>query len=182
MKHAFLNLCLALGLAAAGPVLYAQDPAAADAAKADSPAKKGDKKTEKKWNIPKKLSPVAEALVDLPYLTDTRPNLKAKQYKYIQSASWCGPCNGKMPGLVASYKALKKQGVEIIFLSADDSADKALAFLKKYNADFPVVLRSAPEVAKLPGHVHSPTLPGVRLVDKNGKLLDDGSPMRGRPN
>ena len=151
---------------------------------ADKPAvKKPDKKAakEKPGKAEKgQKGAVANVLKDLTYVTDARPNLKAKQYKYVQSATWCRFCNLKMPDMVKTYPQMRKQGIEIILISADDTPEKAKAFMEKYNAPFPCVMRNSAGVDKLPCFRVAPSLPDVFTVSADGILLNDGSMMRGR--
>lgn len=169
--------CLLLAL---GGFLASAEAAAARAPQTAPKAPVAKQTGKKKSN--KKLSPVAAALKDLPYLTDARPNLKAKEYRYMQSATWCRFCNYKMPGLVAGYADMKKRGIEIILISADDTEEQARAFMEKYKAPFPCVMRTAEGVDKLPQFVNSGGhLPSVYTVAADGTLISDGSPMKGRP-
>lgn len=46
------------------------------------------------------------------------------------SASWCGPCRMFTPRLVKFYKRNKKD-IEIVFVSADKTEDKMIAYAKK---------------------------------------------------
>ncbi|MDO5450762.1 MAG: redoxin domain-containing protein [Akkermansia sp.] len=152
-----------------------EKPEKAEKKKAEKPAKPGKADSGK-------IGPVAEVLKDLPYITDARPNLHAKQYKYMQSATWCSVCNLKMPDMVKDYnERYKAQGIEIILISADDTEEKAKAFMEKYNAPFPCVMRSCPDLQKLPHYRTSSRLPDIFTVSAEGELLSDGSPMRGRP-
>lgn len=192
----YFSLFLCLGVATPAAV-YAQDDAddaAASTEKKSKKKKKGSKekatknkaakdKTAAKSTASKgKLGPVAAVLDKLEYVTDARPNLKAKTYKYIQSATWCRFCNLKMPEHVERYKnEYKKQGIEIILVSADDTVEKAKAFMEKYNAPFPCVMRNAEGVADLPQFKNSGGhLPSEYTVAADGTLISDGSPMRGR--
>lgn len=151
---------------------------------ADKPAvKKADKKAAREKPAKKEKGQkdaVASVLKDLTYVTDARPNLKAKTYKYMQSATWCTICNLKMPDMVKAYPEMRKQGIEIILISADDTAEKAKAFMEKYNAPFPCVMRNSAGVDKLPCFRTAPRLPDVFTVSADGILLDDGSMKRGR--
>lgn len=144
-------------------------------------AKKTDKSKQRGKKASGKLGPVAAALKDLEYLTDARPNLHAKQYKYMQSATWCTFCNLKMQDMKGHYDEIRKQGVEIIIISADDSVEKAQAFMKKHESPLPCVMRTDPGLEKLPHYRSSGgRLPDVFTVSAEGELISDGSPMRGR--
>ena len=143
--------------------------------------KEGKKEAKAKPEKKGKAGAVAAVLKELTYVTDARPNLKAKQYKYMQSATWCRFCNLKMPGLVQGYPQMRKQGIEIILISADDTVEKAKAFMEKYNAPFPCVMRNSEGVDKLPCYRNSGgNLPDVFTVSADGTLISDGSMMRGR--
>lgn len=173
MKKAFLLIVLFLCWG-----LMHQPLRAAQSKAAEAPVKQAKKKKAGK----QKLGPVAAVLKDLPYLTDARPNLKAKEYRYMQSATWCRFCNYKMPGLVEGYAAMRKKGIEIILISADDTEEQARAFMEKYKAPFPCVMRTAEGVDKLPHFVNSGgRLPSLYIVAADGTLISDGSPMKGRP-
>ena len=173
MKHTILAisalLCLGITVPAPAQAKPRADKAAQKDAKAKQPKQKG------------KAGAVAAVLKDLTYVTDARPNLKAKQYKYMQSATWCRFCNLKMPDMVKGYPEMRKQGIEIILISADDTPEKAKAFMEKYNAPFPCVMRNSPGVDKLPSYRNAGgNLPDVFTVAADGTLLHDGSMMRGR--
>lgn len=177
MRTDFLCLALSLCLGLAFPA-----SAAPRSPKADTAPPRTAKQTGKKKKNAGKLSPVAAALKDLPYITEARPNLKAKEYRYMQSATWCRFCNYKMPGLVEGYADMKKRGIEIILISADATEEQARAFMEKYKAPFPCVMRTAEGVDKLPQFVNSGGhLPSVYTVAADGTLISDGSPMKGRP-
>lgn len=148
--------------------------------KADKPAAKKNVKKEGKPQKKGQKNAVASVLKELTYVTDARPNLKAKTYKYMQSATWCSICNLKMPDMVQRYPEMRKQGIEIILISADDTVEKAKAFMEKYKAPFPCVMRNSAGVDKLPCFRVAPGLPDIFTVSADGTLLDDGSMKRGR--
>ena len=177
MKRTLLAIgaLLCLGVLAPAPVQAKPhaDKAAQKEAKKDAKAKQPKQKG--------KAGAVAAVLKELTYVTDARPNLKAKQYKYMQSATWCRFCNLKMPDMVKGYPEMRKQGIEIILISADDTVEKAKAFMEKYKAPFPCVMRNSPGVDKLPSYRNAGgNLPDVFTVAADGTLLHDGSMMRGR--
>lgn len=106
-----------------------------------------------------------------------KPNDKALVYLYLQSASWCGPCNREMPTIVDTYKEMKKDGrVEIVLLGHDRSDDAAKGFLKQYKAKFPGVLSTAKNVDKLPGFTQAGGIPNAIFVDADGNVLAQGHP------
>ena len=160
IKNVF-HTVLALGLMAAAPAVTAQDTAAPAPAKK---AAKGKKEATKEPSV------VGKALQEMTFLTDKKPNPDAKYYIYLQSASWCGPCNAEMPTVVKQYKTMGKK-VELILVSHDNSADAAINFMKKYGADFPCILANSGESGKLPAFKFAGGIPNASMVKANGKEI-----------
>lgn len=160
IKHVF-HAVLALGLMAATPAMMAQDT------DAPAPAKKAAKGKKEATKEP---SVVGKALQEMTFLTDKKPNPDAKYYIYLQSASWCGPCNAEMPTVVKQYKTMGKR-VELILVSHDNSADAAINFMKKYGADFPCILANSGESGKLPAFKFAGGIPNASVVKANGKEI-----------
>ncbi|MDO4954135.1 MAG: TlpA disulfide reductase family protein [Akkermansia sp.] len=160
IKNVF-HAVLALGLMAATPAVMAQDT------DAPAPAKKAAKGKKEATKEP---SAVGKALQEMTFLTDKKPNPDAKYYIYLQSASWCGPCNAEMPTVVKQYKTMGKR-VELILVSHDNSADAAIKFMKKYGADFPCILANSGESGKLPAFKFAGGIPNASVVKANGKEI-----------
>ena len=160
IKNVF-HAVLALGLMAATPAVMAQGT------DAPAPAKKAAKGKKEATKEP---SVVGKALQEMTFLTDKKPNPDAKYYIYLQSASWCGPCNAEMPTVVKQYKTMGKR-VELILVSHDNSADAAINFMKKYGADFPCILANSGESGKLPAFKFAGGIPNASVVKANGKEI-----------
>ena len=160
IKNTFYTV-LALGLLVAAPAVLAQDTAAPAPAKK---AAKGKKEATKEPSV------MGKALQEMTFLTDKKPNPDAKYYIYLQSASWCGPCNAEMPTVVKQYKTMGKK-VELILVSHDNSADAAINFMKKYGADFPCILANSGESGKLPAFKFAGGIPNASVVKANGKEI-----------
>lgn len=156
MKCVLFSIALVTALAFAGAPAYSQNTAKPAAAAKE--AKPG--------------SVVAEAVKDIPFITDKKPNPKAKFYVYLMSASWCAACNVEMPHVVEQYKEMSKKKVEIIYVNGDNTPDAAIAFMKKYKADFPCILTSSPDAAKLPGYTLHRNFPWAIVVNDKGEVLD----------
>ncbi len=154
------RVVLAAGLFCAMPVVLAK-PAKA--------AKTEQKSSSKKEKVDK--NAVGNAIKEITFLTDKKPNPKAKFFVYLQSSRNCGPCNQEMPGVVKAYKEMTKNKVELIFVCRDNKEEDAIEFMKKYNADFPCLMIDSPEVQKLPGFTQSATFPWASIVDSSGKEL-----------
>ena len=156
------RLVLAAGLFTAMPVVMAK-PAKADKA-VQKAAKKGKKAKADK-------NAVQEALKDITFVTDKRPDPKAKFFIYLQSSRNCGPCNREMPEVVKAYKDMPKGKTELIFICRDASEDDAKEFMKKYGADFPCIMIGSPDIEKLPGFTKSGSYPWASIVDASGTEL-----------
>lgn len=168
IKHVFYTV-LALGLMTATPAVVAQNTIKAPTMKAAK--NKADAKDKEEAEPKPAESEVGKALEGMTFLTDKKPNTHAKYYIFLQSASWCGPCNAEMPHVVKQYKAMGqgKKKVEIILLSHDKSNDAAVGFMKKYNADFPCVLASSVPNGTLPGYKYANAIPNASVVKEDGK-------------
>lgn len=142
-------MVLAAGLISAMPVVMA---------KPDKAAKTEQKAPDKKGKADK--NAVGNAIKDITFLTDKKPNPKAKFYVYLQSSRNCGPCNQEMPDVVKQYKEMPKNKVELIFVCRDSAEQDAIEFMKKYGADFPCLMIGSPDVQKLPGFTQSASYPG----------------------
>lgn len=140
-------------------------------------AKKKKKKKSKKADDKKaKATPVGKAVGKLKTFNG-KPNKKAQVYIYLQSASWCGPCNQEMPEVAAAYKEMDKDGrAEIILIGHDQTEDGAKKFLKQYKAKFPGILVNGKGVDKLPGFRMAQGIPNAIMVDAEGNVLASGYP------
>ena len=55
-------------------------------------------------------------------------------------ATWCGPCQAEIPELVEAYNKYKDQGVVIVGVSLDDTADTLRAYAPKKQMNYPILL------------------------------------------
>ena len=86
-------------------------------------------------------------------------------------ASWCGPCRGENPAVVAAYQKYKDKGFDILGVSLDQNKDKWKQAIEKDNLTWT-------HVSDLKGwqsdvaHKYSVTsIPFNVLLDKDGKIL-----------
>ncbi len=103
-----------------------------------------------------------------------RANSKADYYIYLQSASWCGPCQSEMPEIAKAYSKMKRANVELILISADKDKAAAKAFVKSHKAKFPVVMPTDKNVDGLVGYSKAGGIPSATIVDKAGKKITSG--------
>lgn len=173
MKHTHIlatALLALVGLAAPMPVM------ADDAPATTLKSRKGKKKSKKKAAAkekeaqPAELSTIAKLLEGAEYLTDSRPNLQAKYYIFLYSASWCGPCRMEMPKIAAEYPNIRESGqVELILASADNDPTAALNFVTSNNGTFPVIPKG--KMPQLPNTPQMRGIPTAVFVDADGNIL-----------
>ncbi len=103
---------------------------------------------------------------------------KGKKYVLVDFwASWCGPCRGENPNVVAAYNKYKEKGFTVLGVSFDQNKDQWLAAVQKDNLTWDHVsdLKGwGNEVGKLFGIT---SIPQNFLVDKEGKIV--GKNLRG---
>lgn len=117
---------------------------------------------------------VGEALSKIKFVHGT-PKTDADYYIYLYSASWCGPCRKIMPAIIKEYEAIKKDGrVELILIGADSGELLVKKYAEKYNMPFAATWVSLPGVVTLPGNQQPRGIPAAIIVDKSGKVLQQG--------
>jgi len=102
--------------------------------------------------------------------------LASKQiYGLYFSAHWCGPCRKFTPQLVAYYDQIARDHpeFEIIFVSADKSADGMATYMRESGMPWPAIeyskLANVPALQKYAGK----GIPDLVIVDASGKVLAD---------
>ena len=102
--------------------------------------------------------------------------LASKQiYGLYFSAHWCGPCRKFTPQLVAYYNQIARDHpeFEIIFVSADKSADGMATYMRESGMPWPAIeyskLANVPALQKYAGK----GIPDLVIVDASGKILAD---------
>ena len=102
--------------------------------------------------------------------------LASKQmYGLYFSAHWCGPCRKFTPQLVAYYNQIARDHpeFEIIFVSADKSADDMATYMRESGMPWSAIeygkLANVPALQKYAGR----GIPDLVIVDASGKVLAD---------
>ncbi|MBQ4593087.1 MAG: redoxin domain-containing protein [Akkermansia sp.] len=131
--------------------------------------------TQPVWAAP--AASVSEAIEQTDFVTDHKPNVAAKHYMYIYSASWCTPCRAVMPKIVAAYpEMMTNRELEIILVSCDETPEEAKKYLAHYHAPFAAVMYDSPAAHKLPGCAHDiRSIPTMIIVNARGEELFRGS-------
>ena len=83
-------------------------------------------------------------------------------------ATWCESCREEMPSMERLYQEFKGKGLEIVAVNVQEKRPAALAFYRKLQLTYPVVLDSEGEVGLLYGAFG---LPVTYLIDRKGTLL-----------
>ena len=85
-------------------------------------------------------------------------------------ATWCVPCRGELPDLVAVQNEYAALGVQVIGASADALADreKVLKFIRETRINFPVWVGLNTDEMKRFGV--GPALPATLVIDREGKI------------
>ncbi len=135
--------------------------------------RRGERSTTAQDEAPaqeQELSVVATALRDAEYLTSARPNLNAKFFIILRSASWCGPCRNEMPRIAAEYANIRRSGqVELILHSQDNTPEQAVQFVTSNNGTFPVIAKD--KMPQLPNMPQTPGIPWAIFMDANGNVI-----------
>ncbi len=98
-------------------------------------------------------------------------DLKGKYVLVDFWASWCGPCRGENPNVVAAFNKYKDKGFTVFGVSLDQNKDKWLQAIKVDNLTWTHVsdLKGwGNEAAKLYG---ISSIPQNLLLDKEGKII-----------
>ena len=96
-------------------------------------------------------------------------------YGLYFSAHWCPPCRKFTPQLVAYYDQIAHDHpeFEIIFVSADKSADDMATYMRETGMPWPAIeygeLANVPALQKYAGR----GIPDLVIVDASGKVLAD---------
>ena len=130
--------------------------------------------------VPQAVTPIAAAIEKTPFITAHKPNPAASYYMYFFTASWCSPCRAVTPKIIAEYPAMMtNRHLELILVSLDDTPEKALDYLRKYNAPFAAVMLTSLKQFPLPGCPSDmDVIPHIIVVDAHGNFIYRGHALR----
>ena len=119
---------------------------------------------------------VAEKLQGCKFLVNQEFKKKAKVYLCLFSASWCPPCRAEMPRIAKTYAETLKADpdIELIHFSCDRDEDKAMAWAKEHDVQFPVVKPKGGN----PLDLQTRGIPHLFIVKADGTLVEEGHPMK----
>ncbi len=82
-------------------------------------------------------------------------------------ASWCGPCRESFPFMNELQRDLAGEGLQIVAVSVDKTADDARRFLARYPAQFTTVLDTS---GACPAAYRLKAMPSAYLIGRDGTL------------
>ncbi len=92
-------------------------------------------------------------------------------------ATWCPPCRGEIPNVVATYQKYHSQGFEIIGVSLDSDRQKLLDYTKQQQMTWPQFFDGQGWENKLAMKYGIESIPATFLLDGSGKII--GEDLRG---
>ncbi|MEO5378613.1 MAG: TlpA family protein disulfide reductase [Magnetococcus sp. DMHC-6] len=90
-------------------------------------------------------------------------------------ATWCQPCLGEIPDLIAFQKEYEERGVVVVGVNYMDTSEREelLAFQKKHNISYPMVFGDPGRIGSL-----GEFLGGVRGLPTSKLLNREGKPVQ----
>ncbi|MCS6844654.1 MAG: TlpA family protein disulfide reductase [Caldilineales bacterium] len=82
-------------------------------------------------------------------------------------ASWCAPCKEEMPGFAKAHRRYSDEGVVIIGINAQETAEQAQKFLDQVAVPFTVALDTRGEVMQA---YNVRGLPTTVFIDREGRI------------
>ena len=83
-------------------------------------------------------------------------------------ATWCGPCREAIPDLEKVYKKYHSQGLEVVGISVDHTADPVPAVVAELGMTYPVV--QSEDIPDIRSKYQFNSIPQAYVIDKQGKV------------
>lgn len=85
-------------------------------------------------------------------------------------ATWCPPCRGEVPNVVAAYKKYHDKGFDIVGISLDQDKSALLSFTKDHDMTWPQYFDGNGWDNKISKEFGIDSIPAMYLVGKDGKV------------
>ena len=86
-------------------------------------------------------------------------------------ATWCGPCVGEMPNVIAAYKKYHAQGFDVLGISLDQDHAALTAFLKQNRMPWRQVFDGKGWGSAVPRQYGVNSIPFGLLIGRDGKIV-----------
>lgn len=83
-------------------------------------------------------------------------------------ASWCGPCRGEIPNLIAAYNKYKDQGLQVLGIAAWDKPEDTLQAIEEEKVPYPQIINAQDIAEDLYGITG---IPEIILFAPDGKVV-----------
>ncbi len=110
----------------------------------------------------------------LPAIQNAEGNLSMSDFRgkitYVDFwASWCGPCRLSLPALNSLNEEFAEEPVQFLAISIDVVEEDAWDFLKRYSVDYPVVIDTEGDIARM---FAVDGMPSGYLLDAEGRVRE----------
>ena len=86
-------------------------------------------------------------------------------------ATWCGPCVGEMPNVIAAYKKYHAQGFDVVGISLDQDPAALTSFLKQNQMPWRQVFDGKGWRSAVPRRYGVMAIPFGLLIGRDGKII-----------
>ena len=90
-------------------------------------------------------------------------------------ATWCGPCVGEMPNVIAAYRKYHAQGFDVVGVSLDSDHAALTSFLKQNQMPWRQVYDGKGWESAVPNQYGVRSIPFALLVGRDGRIIAVGA-------
>ena len=83
-------------------------------------------------------------------------------------ASWCGPCRGEIPNLIAAYNKYKDRGLQVLGIAVWDKPEDTLKAIEEEKVPYPQIINSQEIATNIYGITG---IPEIILFAPDGKIV-----------